>query len=276
MAWTKNPPTKPGWHWYRYPGDEGPEIVRVRQLRFGLSFAFTDVEEWYPVESSSGKWWDQPLIPPTDEGGSLMARKPCKTCGVDYETYTSAVNTLMDDKERELCQLRADLEAGNLSDGHHTHNELYAYRMAYNAALFNCWASAGVYDVHKSTKHSDGEDCFGGGWFIVVAQLPSGQISNHYRLEHWDLFRVPIRETAEPYDGHTPEVALERLMAFSIGQYERTYLDLLCTLLSGKDATIRRLIEALETIAALERKGHDQDAAAGQIAAKALKEITNP
>jgi hypothetical protein len=101
---------------------------------------------------------------------------------------------------------------GETSDGYHTFNELYAYRKVYNALLFNEWAARGLYDVHKSWRHSDGEPCFGGGWFIVVAQTPAGQVSNHYETADWDLFRVPERERGAEYDGHTPQVALQRLM----------------------------------------------------------------
>jgi hypothetical protein len=101
----------------------------------------------------------------------------------------------------------------NTSDGHHTFKELYEYRMMYNAALFNEWFRTNQYDVHKSTRHSDGELAFGGGWFIVVAQLPEGQISNHYEASNWGLFRIPSREIPAEYDGHTPEEALRRLKA---------------------------------------------------------------
>lgn len=99
-----------------------------------------------------------------------------------------------------------------VSDGYHTFNELYAFRMMYNAALFNEWAELKKYTVHKSTKHYDGEDCFGGGYFIVSALLPTGLISNHYKLEHWDLFKIPAYETALfEYDNHTSKDVLDRL-----------------------------------------------------------------
>lgn len=100
------------------------------------------------------------------------------------------------------------------SDGYHTFRELYEYRKLYNAALFNEWYRLGLYGVHKSRKHSDGEPCFGGGWFIVVAQLPTGQISNHYKDADWDYFSVTEREIAEPWDGHTPQIVAERLSSF--------------------------------------------------------------
>jgi hypothetical protein len=97
------------------------------------------------------------------------------------------------------------------SDKYHTREELYEFRMLFNAALFNEWYAQDKYAVHKSLKHSDGEDCFGGGWFIVVATLPGGDISNHYAIEHWDLFNCEVRERAKEFDGHTSEDVLDRL-----------------------------------------------------------------
>ena len=42
--------------------------------------------------------------------------------------------------------------------------------------------------------------------------LPSGLISNHYKAEDWDLFKVPEVEKAKyEYDGHTAQDVLERL-----------------------------------------------------------------
>jgi len=110
------------------------------------------------------------------------------------------------------------------SDGYHTFSELYEFRKVYNAALFNEWGKQrGVgyensnnskYDVHKSWRHNDGVLCFGGGWFIVVAILPTGQISNHYEAKDWDLFKIPETPTANyAWDGHTSDDVLKRLMA---------------------------------------------------------------
>lgn len=99
----------------------------------------------------------------------------------------------------------------NTSDGYHTFTELYRYRLLYNATTFNAWAKLGINEVHKSLRHHDGALCFGGGWFIVVAQLPTGQISNHYHIKNWDLFAIPEREFAAVWDGHTPDGAADRL-----------------------------------------------------------------
>ena len=119
----------------------------------------------------------------------------------------------------------------NIGDNYHTIGELYDFRKVYNAALFNEWGNDWIgalqegldtgnviiepkvkYNVHKSTRHHDGELCFGGGWFIVVAMLPDGQISNHYKMEDWGLFNIPETEKALfPFDGHTGKDVLERL-----------------------------------------------------------------
>lgn len=111
---------------------------------------------------------------------------------------------------------RALADAGVLADDHHDVQELYDYRAAYNALLFNEWAAQGKYDVHKSWRHSDGEECFGGDWFIVCATTPHGLVSNHYPAKDWPLFRIPSRETPVDWDGHTPHRALSRLQATAI------------------------------------------------------------
>ena len=121
-----------------------------------------------------------------------------------------------------------------LSDGYHTFDELYEFRKMYNAVLFNEWSLENPYqtearlghnetfndnqqfiskyNVHKSWRHNDGELCFGGGWFIVSAMLPTGLISNHYKAEDWDLFQVPeVEKALYEFDGHTPQDVLIRL-----------------------------------------------------------------
>lgn len=68
--------------------------------------------------------------------------------------------------------------------------------------------------VCKSHKHHDGEECFGGGWFIVMAELPTGQISNHYENRYWELFNIPELDTAWEWDGHTPNEAADRIESY--------------------------------------------------------------
>jgi len=114
----------------------------------------------------------------------------------------------------EDAHLLMPFHSGTVSDGFHTFDELYEFRKVYNAALFNEWARQEKYSVHKSKKHNDGEHCFDGSSFIVVAMLPTGQISNHYRLRDWGLFKVPEFNVARwPYDGHTSSDVLDRMYA---------------------------------------------------------------
>ena len=132
-----------------------------------------------------------------------------------------------DSIKKDQLNINNDIQdIGDLSDGYHTYKELYEFRKVYNAALFNEWAenletssdfgqalfNVPKYNVHKSWRHSDGELCFGGGWFIVSAMLPTGLISNHYKAEDWDLFKIPeVEKALHEFDGHTSEDVLNRL-----------------------------------------------------------------
>tara|TARA_R110000744_G_scaffold228_2_gene873 strand:- start:16581 stop:16964 length:384 start_codon:yes stop_codon:yes gene_type:complete len=103
-------------------------------------------------------------------------------------------------------------EASLRSDGYHTFKELYEYRKLYNAAFFNLLPKE--YGTHKSKKHHGGLSCFDGSYFVVVTNLPTGQISNHYELKDWDLFKCEERELADKWDGHTPKDVTDRLSEY--------------------------------------------------------------
>lgn len=118
--------------------------------------------------------------------------------------------TLRDD-EGEAHIVSSVRSVGLEQDEHHTMSELYEYRLIYHAHAVRDWIAKG-YPVVKSWYHHDGERCFDGGWFIVVAELPSGQVSNHYKATFWNLFDVPAVELAPEWDGHTPTEAAIRLM----------------------------------------------------------------
>lgn len=114
---------------------------------------------------------------------------------------------ILDDPRNVAKALEPVLER----DEYHTMAELYDYRLLYNAAAAKGWHEAGI-PVVRSFFHSDGQRCFGGGWFVVVATLPTGQISNHYKTEYWPMFDgVPTVGKAPDYDGHTPAEAADRL-----------------------------------------------------------------
>lgn len=163
-----------------------------------------------------------------------LAVKPLLLYSVCYRAFIlykmQSQNGIILEVQRGIDNTPSDVR-GNYSDGYHTFNELYEFRKTYNAVLFNDWAKQEVrnpkwisednqpvnlpkYDVHKSWKHNDGELCFGGGWFIVVAVLPNGQVSNHYEAKDWDLFKIPVVEKAKyEFDGHTSADVVARLNA---------------------------------------------------------------
>lgn len=103
--------------------------------------------------------------------------------------------------------------AEDCGDQYHTMHELYQHRMALTIALFHAWHASRLYTnykVSKSKMHHDGT-MFEGGYFVVVAETSKGQISYHYKLKHWDEFKIPEVERAPEWDGHSSLQTLERL-----------------------------------------------------------------
>jgi len=123
-----------------------------------------------------------------------------------------------DEQGRLYCPTHAD----DVGDEYHTMHELYEHRMALTIALFNFMYMVDVsirgeqpsYQrplYMKSKLHHDGT-MFEGGYFIVMAITPEGQISYHYKLKHWDKFRIPEVERTPEWDGHGSLQVMERLM----------------------------------------------------------------
>lgn len=154
--------------------------------------------------------------------------------------------------------LMKKLEAGELSDGAHTHNELYEHRMWLTIHAMEAWKWWSGFEAVKSHRHADGELCFGGGWFIVMVKLPAGWISYHYEDKYWDLFAVPEAETPPEYDGHTPADVVDR-MRLSTGQIKLANVGQ--RLAREKFAELEDRIKELEAdsrmLAALEAGGVD-------------------
>ena len=135
------------------------------------------------------------------------------------DRYYVRSNTIIDreDKlnnmERILSPSEACERLNDLNDEYHTMQELYDFRLMYNALLFNEWTKREDIEVYKSRRHYDNELCFDGDWFIVVAILPDGkQISNHYHIDYWDYFNIPsYPKMKDKFDGHTSQDVLNRL-----------------------------------------------------------------
>jgi len=114
----------------------------------------------------------------------------------------------MNKNEDYIAQLKQVVDIGDFSDGFHTFNDLYEQRMILSAALFNTYSAL----CWKSEKHSDGQLCFGGGWFIVGIDTPQGPYTYHYKDRYWDLFTCKTLEMAPEWDGHTDK-DVQRLMS---------------------------------------------------------------
>lgn len=100
-----------------------------------------------------------------------------------------------------------------ITDGYHTFKDLYYQRLVLFATLCNTFKSLSW----KSHKHSDGEECFGGGWFVVGINTPEGNYTYHYEDQYWDMFECKEIEFAPVWDGHTSS-DVERLLGL-VGEY---------------------------------------------------------
>jgi hypothetical protein len=111
--------------------------------------------------------------------------------------------------------VRIDVLASHIevSDGHHTFGELYDHRRALTAAL--CRALS--LDAWRSkAHHPEDSPMFEGGYFIVGVNLPTGPITYHYKLSHWDDFAGVIElEHAPRWDGAMPPVTVDRLLEWA-------------------------------------------------------------
>lgn len=166
-------------------------------------------------------------VPEYQENGGLKfntkdsVEETCKNCHHwMIDDYSYACSDCISNLFTTHTQQQID---ENTSDGYHTFKDLYEFRLLYNAHLFNEWAKQGMYDVHKSQRHADGELCFGrADYFVVVATLPTGQISNHYPMSDWDLFKCEAVEKAKQiWDGHTSQDVVSRLRSLIIPLKER-------------------------------------------------------
>jgi hypothetical protein len=124
--------------------------------------------------------------------------------------FTLTGVTSADNVAADVLQVYAE----DVSDGYHTMHELYEHRMALNAALFNFLAvGSRTIEVMKAKFHHDGT-MFEGGYFVVMAIFPNvGQVSYHYKLKHWDKFKIPEVRRTPPWDGHNAGNSIERLLA---------------------------------------------------------------
>ena len=91
---------------------------------------------------------------------------------------------------------------GEISDGSHTFNELYAHRASLFAVICNTYPE----NAWKSWEHHHEENFpMYEDYFIVGVNTPEGQYSYHYHKDWWDKFKVQELEEAPKFDGHQPD-----------------------------------------------------------------------
>jgi hypothetical protein len=105
----------------------------------------------------------------------------------------------------------------DVSDGYHSFSELYQHRYTLFCVLLTLIHREELdkFKAWKSRKHSDGTMFEGPeGYFIAGMSTVNDKMQITYHLEsnYWELLDVPELEFAPPYDGHTPEDVLERLV----------------------------------------------------------------
>ena len=231
--------------WYNENKDERDDIECSNNIWFYrdmskfcgkvMTISHVGVDYYTMVEDLVGYWTDEMIEGLVEEKCPQdFIEKYCKSCGTqrcdrtkEYLDGCPHYNAYRCKKQNNVMEEETKpKDMGEVSDGYHTFNELYEYRMLYNAALFNEFAKQGLYDVHKSRKHSDGKYPFGdSNWFIVMAELPTGQISNHYEMKDWDKFQIPEKPLANKWDEHSPRDVAERLTSFTNPkkEYPKTY-----------------------------------------------------
>jgi len=105
----------------------------------------------------------------------------------------------------------------NISDGYHTFKELYEHRRALTAALAVTLSLLYPGSAWRSKQHHPDDDpMFEGGYFIVGLDTPTGTITYHYKLTHWDDFaNCRTREHAPKWDGAEPSATVDRLLEWA-------------------------------------------------------------
>ncbi|MGP4914011.1 WDGH domain-containing protein [Hafnia alvei] len=107
------------------------------------------------------------------------------------------------------------VDKGELSDGYHTFNELYAHRVRLFSTLMRAFSSQAWW----SFLHSDGEQW--DGWIIAGIDTHDGPVT--YHLPESEIQYLPEGteiEFGKEWDGHTAEDVLLRLINLHLPEPE--------------------------------------------------------
>lgn len=142
-----------------------------------------------------------------------------QTLKADASTYETraAVVQLIGEYLDTAKQLQ---DAGLFSDGYHTFDELYAHRVR----LFTCLMHAHRNRAWWSHQHHDGSKM--DGWILAGIDTPVGPATYHLPVTETPYLPEGIElEKGKPWDGHTSEHVLFRLLSLNHGNTEGTAIE---------------------------------------------------
>lgn len=106
--------------------------------------------------------------------------------------------------------LTGEISSKNISDGHHTFEELYRHRILLFCTICNLFPELSW----KSKKHFDEEnDPMFNDDFIAGINTNEGIASYHVKLKYWDLFEIPEIERAPKYDFYSSDDVIKRILS---------------------------------------------------------------
>lgn len=117
-------------------------------------------------------------------------------------------------------ELMIPCDAGEISDGYHTFNELYEHRyLLFCGVAALAWSKGRQYCWKSRTHWIDGNlEPVWDGWFVAGIEIGGKMITYHLPLEYWSLFNGIDRLKAPPHDGHTSLDVIERLKEWLKGE----------------------------------------------------------
>ena len=109
--------------------------------------------------------------------------------------------------EQASFNLPEGISTGQISDGYHTFDELYAHRVR----LFSTLMRAHPDKSWWSFKHHDGS--VWDGWIIAGIDTPAGPATYHLPVSEIEFFNEGVRQLrrGKEWDGHNADDVLERL-----------------------------------------------------------------
>ena len=112
----------------------------------------------------------------------------------------------------QIEKINGNISVKQISDGHHTFEDLYKNRLI----LFCVLCNSNPNISWKSKKHFDEEnDPMFNGDFIAGINTPEGIATYHFKLEFWNLFQIPEIEKAPSYDNYDNATVLKRIYSLS-------------------------------------------------------------